>query len=147
MAILLALVSALCYGTSDFIGGVLSARLKPWTAAFTGQFAGGALLGLLCVVRGTALPVAAVGWGALAGLGGGIGIIYLYRGLSTGRMGVVAPLSGVLAALVPAAVGILTGDRPSAIRWSRVTRRWRYSWSTARASSPSLARCACGTTS
>ncbi|MCA1982571.1 DMT family transporter [Nocardioides nematodiphilus] len=117
MAIILALVSALCYGTSDFIGGVLSARLRPWTAAFTGQFAGGTLLALLCLARGTSLSAAAVGWGALAGLGGGIGIIYLYRGLSTGRMGVVAPLSGVLAALVPAAVGVITGDRPSAISW------------------------------
>jgi len=117
VSILLALVSALCYGTSDFIGGVLSARIKPWTAAFTGQFAGSILLGLLCLVRGIPLSADAVGWGALAGLGGGVGIIYLYRGLSIGRMGVVAPLSGVLAALVPAAVGVLTGDRPSTISW------------------------------
>ena len=128
MAILLALVSALCYGTSDFIGGVLSARIKPWTAAFTGQFAGGVLLGLLCLVRGTPLPAAALGWGALAGLGGGVGIIYLYRGLSTGRMGVVAPLSGVLAALVPATVGVITGDRPSAISWLGIVAALPATW-------------------
>jgi drug/metabolite transporter (DMT)-like permease len=128
MAILLALVSALCYGTSDFIGGVLSARIKPWTAAFTGQLAGGVLLGLVCLVQGSPLPVSAVGWGALAGLGGGVGIISLYRGLSTGRMGVVAPISGVLAALVPAAVGVITGDRPSLISWLGILAALPATW-------------------
>lgn len=128
MAVLLALVSALCYGTSDFIGGVLSARIKPWTAAFTGQLAGGVLLALVCALQGSALPASAVGWGALAGLGGGVGIIFLYRGLSTGRMGVVAPISGVLAALVPAAVGVITGDRPSVISWLGILAALPATW-------------------
>jgi drug/metabolite transporter (DMT)-like permease len=128
MAILLALISALCYGTSDFIGGVLSARIRPWTAAFTGQLAGGVLLTLLCLLQGSPFSVAALGWGALAGLGGGVGIVYLYRGLSTGRMGVVAPLSGVLAALVPAAVGVITGDRPSLISWLGIVAALPATW-------------------
>lgn len=117
MAIVLALLSALCYGTSDFIGGVLSARIKPWTAAFTGQLAGGLLLVVIALGTDAVLSWSAFGWGAVGGLGGGIGLICLYRGLATGRMGVVAPLSGVMAALVPAAVGVLTGDRPSLISW------------------------------
>lgn len=117
MAVVLALLSALCYGTSDFIGGVLSARIRPWTAAFTGQAVGGVVLVLLCLAEGKSLTGATLGWGALAGLGGGVGIIYLYRGLSSGRMGVVAPLSGVLSALVPAVVGVLGGDRPSTLSW------------------------------
>jgi len=53
-------------------------------------------------------------WGSAAGLGVGAGTAYLYRGLSAGRMGVVAPVSGVGAALVPVAVGVTTGDRPGA---------------------------------
>jgi drug/metabolite transporter (DMT)-like permease len=117
MAILLALVSALCYGTSDFIGGVLSTRIRPWTAAFTGQLAGGLILAVLSIASGSTLSWSTVGWGALSGIGGGIGIICLYRGLANGRMGVVAPLSGVGAALVPVIVGVALGDRPSAISW------------------------------
>jgi drug/metabolite transporter (DMT)-like permease len=117
MAILLALVSALCYGTSDFIGGVLSARIRPWTAAFTGQLAGGLILVVVSLVSGSTLSWPATGWGLLAGVGGGLGIIYLYRGLATGRMGVVAPLSGVGAALVPVVVGVVLGDRPSVVSW------------------------------
>jgi len=128
MAILLALVSALCYGTSDFIGGVLSTRIKPWTAAFTGQLAGGLLLVAICLNSDATLSASALGWGALAGVGGGVGIVYLYRGLATGRMGVVAPLSGVMAALVPATVGVLTGDRPSVVSWIGIIAALPATW-------------------
>ena len=48
-------------------------------------------------------------WGAVAGIGTGAGTAFLYRGLASGRMGVVAPLSAVGAALLPVAVGLLTG--------------------------------------
>jgi drug/metabolite transporter (DMT)-like permease len=51
-------------------------------------------------------------WGAAAGLAGLIGIVALYRGLATGAMSVVAPVTAVTAALVPIAVGLLTGERP-----------------------------------
>jgi drug/metabolite transporter (DMT)-like permease len=39
--------------------------------------------------------------------------VFLYRGLATGRMGVVAPVSAVGAAVVPVVVGVATGERPS----------------------------------
>lgn len=117
MAVLLALLSALAYGTSDFIGGVISARIPPWTAAFCSQITGGAALVVLALADGGSLSPAGAAWGVLSGVGSGIGLSFLYRGLSSGRMGVVAPTSGVLAALVPAAVGVLTGDRPSELVW------------------------------
>lgn len=117
MAVLLALLSALAYGTSDFVGGVLSTRIPAWTAAFCSQISGCAALVVLASVDGGSLSVEGAAWGALSGVGSGVGLSFLYRGLSSGRMGVVAPTSGVLAALVPAGVGIATGDRPSALAW------------------------------
>ena len=42
------------------------------------------------------------------------GITSLYRGLAVGRMGVVAPTTGVLAAVVPVVVGFATEGLPSA---------------------------------
>jgi len=117
MAVLLALLSALAYGTSDFIGGVISSRIPPWTAAFCSQITGAAALALLALVDGGSLSGAGAAWGVLSGVGSGVGLSFLYRGLSSGRMGVVAPTSGVLAALLPAAVGVLTGDRPSPAAW------------------------------
>ena len=53
-------------------------------------------------------------WGAAAGVGNGFGTAFLYRGLSSGRMGVVAPVSGVGAAVIPVVVGVLLGERPAA---------------------------------
>jgi len=58
-----------------------------------------------------------IAWGLLAGVGSGIGTAFLYRGFAKGRMGVVAPVSAVGAALLPAAIAVLTGERPSTIVW------------------------------
>lgn len=117
MAVVLALLSALAYGTSDFVGGVVSSRIPPWTAAFCSQVSGATALVVLALLHGGSLSAAGAAWGAASGVGSGVGLSFLYRGLSSGRMGVVAPTSGVLAALVPAAVGVLTGDRPSVLAW------------------------------
>lgn len=115
IAVTLALLSAVCYGTSDFIGGVLSARVSPWTAGFTGSVVGGVLVAAYAAVVGGDPTLGDIAWGALSGVGGGIGVSFLYRGLARGRMGVVAPLSGVVAALVPAVVGLASGERPSLV--------------------------------
>jgi drug/metabolite transporter (DMT)-like permease len=50
-------------------------------------------------------------------VGNGFGTAFLYRGLASGRMGVVAPVSGVGAVLVPVAVGVVTGERPDLSVW------------------------------
>jgi drug/metabolite transporter (DMT)-like permease len=55
-----------------------------------------------------------VGWSVGAGIAGTMGIMALYHGLAVGRMGVVAPVTGVLAALVPVVVGGATEGLPSA---------------------------------
>jgi drug/metabolite transporter (DMT)-like permease len=49
-----------------------------------------------------------------------MGSIALYHGLSSARMNVVAPLSGVVAAALPVLVGLATGDRPHALALSGV---------------------------
>jgi drug/metabolite transporter (DMT)-like permease len=114
VAILLALISAAGWGVSDFFGGVFSKRHGAWVTSVAVQL--GALAGTAVAVLllGGSPTHADWAWGAAAGLGVGAGTAYLYRGLSTGRMGVVAPVSGVGAALVPIVVGISTGERPGA---------------------------------
>ncbi len=116
-AVLVALGAALAYGLSDFIGGVVSRRTSVWPVAFTACL--GAALGTLVlalVVPGD--PTAAdYAWGLLGGIGSGAGTAFLYRGFARGRMGVVAPVSAVGAALLPATVGVLTGERPTALVW------------------------------
>lgn len=53
-----------------------------------------------------------VWWGMAAGLFGAFGVLGLYRALSAGSMTVVAPLTGLVAAALPVAVGLALGERP-----------------------------------
>lgn len=48
-------------------------------------------------------------WAAAGGLGGLLGVTALYLALSRGTMGLIAPLSGVIAAAVPVALDVATG--------------------------------------
>lgn len=121
MAVLFALLAAASYGASDFAGGLGGRRAAP--GAVAALSAGVALVVAACVtaLHPAAGPTAPVlGWGAVAGLGSGVGTLALYRGLAGGRMSVVAPLSAVLSALVPALVGVATGDRLTGPAWAGV---------------------------
>ena len=117
MAILLSLAAALAYGLSDFIGGLASRRTSAWPVAFVATAAAfvGALA-LALVTEGSPTRTDLL-WGALAGVGTGAGGAFLYRGLAAGRMGVVAPISAVGAALVPVCVGVASGERPALLVW------------------------------
>lgn len=110
-ALLLALVCAAAYGTSDFIGGVVSRRTAAWPVAFVVQ--GASALSLLLVAPFVASTATGsdFAWAVVAGLGSGVGISFLFRGFAAGRMSVVAPLSGVGAAVLPVLFGVATGER------------------------------------
>ena len=53
-------------------------------------------------------------WGAAAGVAGASGLYAFYRALASGQMALVAPLTAVIGAGVPAAVGIVRGDQLTA---------------------------------
>jgi drug/metabolite transporter (DMT)-like permease len=57
-------------------------------------------------------PAADLIWGALAGLFGMFGLGFLLRGFATGRMGIVAPVSAVLAAAIPVVFAAFTKGLP-----------------------------------
>ncbi len=113
VAIVLALASALMYGTSDYIGGRASRRVPPVAIAL---FAEAVMLPLCLVlislIEDDAPPRSAVVWGLVAGLTGSVAVAGLYVALSRGNMTVVAPITGVVAATLPVIVGVATGDRP-----------------------------------
>jgi drug/metabolite transporter (DMT)-like permease len=112
MVLLLSLGAAIGYGLSDFIGGVVSRRTSMWAVAAVSQITATLLVaGFLATNMGR--PTAGdLMWGALAGLGSGAGNVLIFNGLARGRMAVVAPLSAVVAAALPALVGLATGERP-----------------------------------
>lgn len=116
MATLLGLLAALGYGMSDFVGGVASRRGDPTAVALVAQ-----PFGLLAaVVAVLVLPddgpdAASLAWGALSGVGSGVGSVALYRGLAVGSMSTVAPLSGVLTAALPVVAGVAFGEHLAAL--------------------------------
>jgi drug/metabolite transporter (DMT)-like permease len=128
VTVLLALSGAVFYGLSDFVGGIASRRTSAWSVALTAALSGAVFV----LVGGLALdgdPTRQdLAWGVLAGVGNGFGTAFLYRGLSSGRMGVVAPISAVGAALVPVAVGLVGGERPAGLVWLGIAAAFPGIW-------------------
>jgi len=112
MTELLAVASAVFYGSADFFGGLTARRANTIATVFVSQFAG--LILVLLVLP--FLPVAAVSprdwiWGFVAGFSGGIGVALLYRALAVGAMAVVAPTTAVIAAIIPVFFAFVLGER------------------------------------
>lgn len=118
ITVLLGLLAAVTYGASDFLGGRAATRAPVIRVGVVMQATS---LVLIVPVAFLVSPTpqlgagfgSALGWGAVSGLGGALGTLALYRGLSRARIAVVAPLSGVIAAALPVAGALLTGERPS----------------------------------
>lgn len=116
MGIALGFIAGIMYGASDFIGGIASRTSSTFSVTVISQLVGLiALLGLMPVLPHASPAASDLGWGLLAGLGGGAGILFLYQGLAVGRMSVVSPITAVIAALIPLTVGLLLGERPSVL--------------------------------
>jgi drug/metabolite transporter (DMT)-like permease len=117
IGLVLALTAALAYGASDFVGGTGSRRHSPWRVVLVGQLCGAAVM-VGCGLLAPADPrTADFAWALLAGAGSATGSIFLVRGLSRGRMGLVAPVSAVGAAVLPVLVGVALGERPTWLAW------------------------------
>ena len=110
MASLLALLSAALWGSSDFEGGRISKRYPAISVLGATQLI--SLLfgaGLVIAVGETHLTAKIFWAGAAAGICGYLGLICLYAGLSTGKMGVVSPISS-LSVLIPMTIALAGGE-------------------------------------
>lgn len=112
MASLLALISSTLWGSADFFGGRLSKKFPAIVVLAVTQIIG-LIFGIALVVAlGETSKISDTGYvipGILAGLFGYIGLACLYAGLSTGRMGVVSPISS-LSAVVPLTFALIGGE-------------------------------------
>ena len=116
MAAVLALLSSLLWGVSDFIGGTVSRRLPVGSVLGLSQLA--ALLLLVPLAYGTGAvdtPRSYLVPGVFAGFAGVIGLAAFFRALSLGSMGVVAPIAA-LGVAVPVVAGLVAGERPSTLQ-------------------------------
>lgn len=120
MASLLALLSSAMWGTADFFAGRLSKKHHPFAVLGFSQVIG-LLVGILIILISGDWHGKVVGFdgflipGVLAGLFGYIGLACLYEGLSTGRMGVVSPISS-MSAVIPLIYTVINGNSLSALK-------------------------------
>jgi len=113
VAVLLAVLSSLAWGSADFVGGVLSRRRPAYAVVAASQALGLVAVGVVAVLtRAWADPVGWLPWAVAAGAAGTAGLVSFYAGLASGTMGVVSSIAA-LSALVPVLAGLLQGDRPS----------------------------------
>ena len=112
-----ALASAFAWGSGDFLGGLTARRIGPLFSLFLSYFVGVSTLVLLALVSGEPFSSSAdILWGALAGLVGLVGYLFLLQGFATGRMSVVAPVSAVLAAVLPVLFTAMEVGPPGPLR-------------------------------
>ncbi len=113
----LSLAAAATWGAADFSGGFATKTVNPFRVVVLAHATG--LLFMLTLALATHDPVPARAtflWGAIAGLVGGIGLAAFYKALAIGTMGVNAPLSAVITAIVPLLFSFMTEGVPRGIR-------------------------------
>jgi len=114
LSVVYGLASAASWGAADFSGGVATKRTPVYGVVIVSQLVGGILLLPVALIYAEATPSpGSLLLGGIAGVSGALGLIALYTGLAGGRMGVVAPVTGMVTAVLPVVVGILDEGLPS----------------------------------
>jgi drug/metabolite transporter (DMT)-like permease len=117
LAVTCGLCSALAWGAGDFAGGFASRRGNLLSVVFFSQLLGGILmLGLTLLLAEQPPDSRQVLSGMLAGTFGVLGLVGLYQGLASGRMGLVAPLSAVVTAVIPMSFAFVVEGLPTALQ-------------------------------
>ncbi len=112
-AIAFGLISAASWGAGDFFGGLATKKASAYSVVIASQCVGFVLLITLAFIFREPFPTwGEIGWGALAGLLGTLGLVTLYYCLSRGRMGIAAPVSAVITAGLPVVVGAFVEGLP-----------------------------------
>ena len=114
LALICGLAAAASFGTGDFCGGFATKRSSVFSVIVISQIIGLALLAGLAVTLRESIPSGInLVFGGLAGLFGTLGLTALYIGLARGHMGIVAPVSAIVGAVLPIIAGIFMEGAPT----------------------------------
>lgn len=115
MAVVLALVSSLMWGSADFLGGLRSRTLPALAVVAASQACGLVAIGVVAVATGAGQGSAAwVPWAVASGVVGTTALVCFYAALGSGTMGVVSPIAA-LGTVVPVLIGVVQGERPTSL--------------------------------
>lgn len=107
------LAAVFAWGTSDFVGGYASRRTNAFLLTAIAHLSGLLLMTSLALASHSPFPSqTAVVWSLLGGLSGGGALAIFYRALSSGRMGLTAPVAAVLGAAIPTIFGMFREGLP-----------------------------------
>ena len=107
------MLASVVWGTSDFIGGVVSRRVRPLVVVAVAHLIAGATIVIVAAAtRSFGVERGYLPWAIAAGAVGLVSLVAFYGALSTGKMGIVAPIAGT-GAVVPVVYGLLHGESPS----------------------------------
>jgi len=113
----LSLAAAASWGAADFSGGIASKRANAIGVVAMAHAVGWTFMLALALIFAERIPGwRALAWGALAGAVGGIGLAAFYRALAVGKMGINAPLSAVITAVLPVIFSFRTEGLPRAVQ-------------------------------
>jgi len=92
----------------------MSRRAPVYGVVLVSQLVGMGIAFVIALIVGEPFPSTAdLALAVLGGVLGATGITALYQGLAVGRMGVIAPVTGILAAAIPVAAGIVFEGMPA----------------------------------
>jgi drug/metabolite transporter (DMT)-like permease len=106
LVVLIGMSSALVFGSADFLGGLASKRISPLRVTAIAAAVGLVVLLAFYPLIGGVWSASALLWGGLSGVSGALAISLLYACLAIGPMSILSPVTAVVSAVVPAAVGI-----------------------------------------
>lgn len=116
-AIVLALVSSVAYGLTDFLGGLAARRAHIFLLGSLTQPLGLVVLLLIVPWTGGELSPEVWFWGLVSGVGGALAYVTLFRALAIGPMSVASPVSALVAVVLPVIAGVLFGERLPLLGW------------------------------
>jgi uncharacterized membrane protein len=113
LSILYGLGAALGWGAGDFTGGLASRKTGAYRAVFYSEVVGVFLLFIMLGVFGENFPNLKI-WliAMLAGAIGTLGLMLLYHSMTLGLMSISAPVSALLAAVLPVIVSAFREGLP-----------------------------------
>jgi drug/metabolite transporter (DMT)-like permease len=114
-ALLLALASSIAYGAADFLGGFAARGAHVLRVVAIAAPVSLAVELLLWPVIGASFDGGAVAWGAASGVASAAAFALLYKTLAIGPMSVLSPITALVSAALPVAVGLASGDSLSAL--------------------------------
>ncbi|WP_030339814.1 EamA family transporter [Streptomyces sp. NRRL S-1022] len=114
IALLLALGSSLAYGCADFLGGLGARKAHVLRTVMVAAPASLAVELLLWPFLGATFDAGALGWGAASGVASAAAFALLYRTLAIGPMNVLSPVTALVSAALPVAVGLVQGEHLTA---------------------------------